>query len=136
MGDVSRVLAILVYAAGAGAAGWQASHGGFAIVVSAILSAFCFFRLAGECALFGVSDDSSLHGGRRERVAAWLVLTRPLASGLCVASLSVAGLAWYPRGLGIVLGVIGFLVGQAFVLAGLGVLRDWRRAEKGGAAQA
>ena len=119
-----------------GVAGWQGSRGGWAIVFTAILGAFFAFRLAGECALLGLPDDASLHGGRRERVAVWLVLARPLTYGLFVASLAVAGLARYPHGLGIVLGIIGLLVGQAFVLAGLGVLRDWRRAEKADAAQA
>ena len=132
---MSRAFAILLSAAGVGVAGWQGSRGGWAIVFTAILGAFFAFRLVGECALLGLREDASLHGGRRERVAAWLVLARTLAFGLYIASLSVAGLARYPHGLGIVLGVIGLLVGQAFVLVGLDILRDWGRAAKAGASQ-
>jgi hypothetical protein len=133
---MGRVVVILVYAAGVAVASWRAGRGGWAIPFSAILGGFFVFRLAGECALLALPKDGRPGGPGVERVVGWLVVGRPLATGVFFMALSVAGLVRYPHGLGIVLGAIGLLVGQAGVIVGLDLLRKWRREERADAAQA
>ena len=97
-----------------------------ASVFAAIFAVFCAYRFASAVSLAGLSGVSATSPYRRVRAAAWLWISRTLATGLLFVSLSLGALVLYPHGLGIVLGVIGLLVGQAFLIFGVQLLRAWK----------
>jgi hypothetical protein len=104
----------------------QWTHGGpFALV----LGLFALYRLASACTLLRVDELGVHRESRWDVVATWLFFGRSAANGAFLVSFSLVGIATHPHVLGIVLGVIGLLVGQAFLVFGIGLLRDVRRAE-------
>lgn len=116
-----------VWLAGIAVGAWRAAEGTRASVFAAIFGLFCVFRLASAISLAGLSEISATDTHLRGRIAGLLWVSRTAATGLVFASWSVAALALYPHGLGIVLGAIGLLMGQGFLIVDVRLVRDWRR---------
>jgi hypothetical protein len=91
-----------------------------------ILGLLWAHRLAGTVGLLVVDDPFGPGAGRLARLTGWLYLSRTAALGAATLAGTIAVMVARPHRAEIIIGVIGLLVGQAALIAGIGLLRTWK----------